>query len=577
LLWGAVAVVCVGAVGLSIASDDILAELSSANTVEKLSHSKIEMWPMIGQSAWAFARGGMGRGAFESAFTRFQTRSVEQTFTHPENAVLQLACEFGLPATAALLALFGLGYVKAARRRLRSEPSALDLALLAGAAGLLLHNLVDFNLEFSACAVALWVALGIVARPDPDEPQTRWALEFSSRPAVVTAGVLALLALGAVRAGRATLAGDERMLAEGVKPGIPAETVEAAALPAVDRHPADYLLYEMVARAYVSERPYRPREALAFLNRALFLRPIDAEAHRIAAHALLSLGKRSQGFLEFRLALEAAHPSGQWSILSDAVSRARTADEICACVPDDPEWIAHAADQAAGRGLRQTAQECLEQALALHGESPASVPLLLSLGRLQAADGDPTGALERIAAAHRVDPGNVSTAVLEAQVLGAAGRTGEAVAALEPLVSTHPASLELALALGRAHLLAGETRKAVDSLERVRPFVTGNDTRALLLVTEAEAYAHDGRLPQQLEAYRAAARLQPRASGHHYNAAHVLEALGRSGEALDEIHAGLRLDAPQAAQALQPWMQALAQKKKDTEDAMRQRTLLLQP
>jgi hypothetical protein len=106
LLWGAVAVVCVGAVGLSIASDDILAELSSANTVEKLSHSKIEMWPMIGVSATAFARSGMGRGAFESAFTRFQTRSVEQTFTHPENAVLQLGCEFGLPAAVALLALF---------------------------------------------------------------------------------------------------------------------------------------------------------------------------------------------------------------------------------------------------------------------------------------------------------------------------------------------------------------------------------------------------------------------------------------------------------------------------------------
>jgi tetratricopeptide (TPR) repeat protein len=304
------------------------------------------------------------------------------------------------------------------------------------------------------------------------------------------------------------------------------------------------------------------------------MRPIDAEAHRIAAHALLSLGKRSQAFLEFRLALEAAHVSGQWTVMADGVSRARTAEELCALVPDEPEWIAHAADQAVGRGLKEPARQCLEQALALHGQARESVPLLLSLARLEAAQGDSLSALDRIAEARKLLPGDVPTAVLEAQVLGGAGRAGDAIAALEPLVSSHPASLELALALGRAHLQAGQTRKAVDALERVRPFVTGNDTRATLLVTEAEAYAQDGRLTQQLEAYRAAARLQPRSPAHHYNAAHVLEALGRSGEALDEIHAGLRIDGPQAAQGLQPWMQALAQKKKDTEDAMRQRTLL---
>ena len=41
---------------------------------------------------------GAGRGAFEVAYPRHSPEPRTETFTHPENALLQWATEFGLPA-----------------------------------------------------------------------------------------------------------------------------------------------------------------------------------------------------------------------------------------------------------------------------------------------------------------------------------------------------------------------------------------------------------------------------------------------------------------------------------------------
>ena len=581
-LWAAVAVIAASAVGLAIASDDILAELASANTVEKLSHSKIELWPsfaraVVGRSKpedvrSGYLRFGMGRGAFESGYTRFQDQSPELTFTHPENALAQLACEFGLAPTALLLALFGAGLFAAARARVRRDASALDVALLAGAVGLLAHNIVDFNLELSPCAVALWTALGIVSRGESSSAR-------APSPIRPRAGLLVAIGAGAFAAvalavAAPNLGADERALRATAHSGIRAEQLEAAALPAIDRHPADYALYETVGSAYVAERPSHPREGLAFMNRVLFLKPIDAQAHWVAARALLALRKRPQAFLEYRLALEAAFVSAKWSVLQDAAAKARTSDELRAMVPDDPEWIARAVRLGAAGGFREAAETCLQGALEDHGAQKEGLPLWLVAAELESSQGNAAGALEKLEAAEKLSPGDLSLEVLKAKVLEGANRADEAVAVLAPLVSSHPASLELALALAHAYVAGDHPRQAVEALERIRPFVTANDLRAQILMLEADAYARDGRFTSQLDAYRSAARLQPNAPGHHYNAAHVLEALGRSGDALEEIRAGLHVDGSAAAASLKPWMDSLAQKKKDTEDAVRQRALL---
>ena len=95
-IWVAVAVISVAFVGVYLAAEQLQAELESADSIEKLSSSKVELWPAFAGAVKQSLPGGMGRGAFESAFTRFQTEGSSGIFTHPENLPLQLTAEFGL-------------------------------------------------------------------------------------------------------------------------------------------------------------------------------------------------------------------------------------------------------------------------------------------------------------------------------------------------------------------------------------------------------------------------------------------------------------------------------------------------
>ncbi|MFP2934643.1 O-antigen ligase family protein, partial [Pyxidicoccus sp. 3LG] len=164
-LLGLLAVLSVGAYA---AADRLWTEARSADSVEELRHSKVALWPMMAQAARAFPVLGMGRGAFEAAFPRHQSEPNPNTFTHPENAVLQAAVELGVPGLVLLL-VGAWGFLRLLRRE-GLEP--LELAALAGVAALALHDLFDFSLELPACAVAALVVLGAVARPRERERGT---------------------------------------------------------------------------------------------------------------------------------------------------------------------------------------------------------------------------------------------------------------------------------------------------------------------------------------------------------------------------------------------------------------------
>src|SRR5712692_9071410 len=161
---------------------------------------------MIGDAARHFSRAGMGRGAFEAAFPRYQTAFAEVTFTHPENILLQLWAEFGALGAAALVLLALRSY---ARLLQRHEASAIDLAVLCGLGAMALHDLFDFSLELPGCAVAACVALGVASRSENGEgiPATRLA------PWAVPVGAaLGLVSLIAASQGARTLADAEQRL-----------------------------------------------------------------------------------------------------------------------------------------------------------------------------------------------------------------------------------------------------------------------------------------------------------------------------------------------------------------------------
>ncbi|HET6982874.1 MAG TPA: O-antigen ligase family protein, partial [Myxococcaceae bacterium] len=168
----ALAVGAVVFVAAYLALDRLGAEMATVDTVEKLRTSKVDLWPMFSRPALAAWLTGLGRGTFAVAFPRWQTAHSTLTFSfeYPENLLLQLATELGIPATLGLLALAVWATLRTARA---SNGAPIVLAAWAGVGALVLHDLFDFALELPACATAAAVALGIASGPLLEKPEHR--------------------------------------------------------------------------------------------------------------------------------------------------------------------------------------------------------------------------------------------------------------------------------------------------------------------------------------------------------------------------------------------------------------------
>lgn len=116
---------------------------------------------------------------------RFVQPSVQEevlaTSDHAHNVILKLAMERGIVAALLFIWIFGF----AAWQYLRT-PHPDWLTLLAGVSvfGVILHNMIDYNLQFVGIALPLWMLLAFVV------PRT----EMQRRAAVLRASAVALIA-----------------------------------------------------------------------------------------------------------------------------------------------------------------------------------------------------------------------------------------------------------------------------------------------------------------------------------------------------------------------------------------------
>lgn len=562
--WVLVGAAGAGAIGVYLGLERLLAELSSVGSLEGLRASKLELWRPAAVAASHFRLAGMGRGAFQVGFSRFQDVMPGNTVSHPENAVLQLWAELGAPGAALVLGLALWGFFRLLRRPWRSP---LDLAALAGVTALALHNLFDFNLELPACAVALWVTLGCLARREPSAPEG--ALEELRLPgglgAALGAGLLAL-ALGSLGAGRHTLDDAEAELNQLHARGVSPAEVSKVALSLIDRHPADYLLYDIAGRAWSGARG-DPRQALAFVNRALYLRPLDAEAHRTAARALLRLGRRAQAFLEYRLAAEGVEPQ---PILDEAVRLSRTLDEVIALAPRSPLRVCEVSVRLRAAGRAEQAMELLRWGTRELDEDPDAARMWMELASLELARGEHEAALATLTEAERRAPEDARPALLRSDALWSMGNRQEALALLEGRILEQPGSVELSFALVERLLEAGAPRRAIEALSRASPFVPPAQ-RSRLLVLQGQAFERQGRPTRALEAYVSASRITPEVASLHYTVARMNEELRRYTDALEALREGMRRDSPAGAEAGKAWAERLLQKEKALDEERRRR------
>ncbi|RUO94094.1 polymerase [Corallococcus sp. AB018] len=568
--WGRGAAVLLGllatlSVGAYLAADQLWAEARTVDGVESLRRGKMEPWPMMARAARAFPVLGMGRGAFEAAFPRYQTEPNPNTFTHPENAVLQVAAEWGVPG----LLLLGLGVWAFVKRVRREDHGPVELAALSGVAALALHNLFDFSLELPACAVAVAVVLGAVFRPREAERMAARRTKLGTLPvgpALALAAGLTVVMLVALVPGRRRMADAEALLAERVAARAPGAEVRALGLQLIDVHPADYLLYRLMAMASVSNGAEGAKDALSFVNHTLYLRPLDAPAHRVAARALLHLGRREQAFLEYRL----AHEAGDTRVLiSEAMPRARTVEELKTLTSESPGQVVELAEALlAGPSRRALGLEWLTWAREHFEGRPEATALWMQEARGRLAQGELPAAEAACAEVERRAPDALATHLLRADVWLAQGKRAEALQSLEALVKRFPHDVELAFTLSTRQQEAGLMRRSRDTLAAMAPYLTDLRQRARLLSLEADSFEQEGLLARALEQRRSVVGLLPGPESH-FEVARLQELLSRYDAAARSVHEGLRLmplnDARRAEG--EAWAARLEERERALQDA----------
>ncbi|MFT3714290.1 MAG: O-antigen ligase family protein [Archangium sp.] len=524
-----------------LAFEQLAARIDTVSSVEKLSHSKVELWPMLWSGISPSGRLGMGTGAFELGFPRWQTQQLDVTFTHPENAVLQLVADVGVPLGSAL-GLFAIWLTRRMWVGVWSQHA--ERTVLLGAAGVAMHDVFDFALELHAVAPAVAICLGLVASAQRNERQA------SGRALGVGLVVLALMAFG-LWAGRPRHLDAEAELAELIRARAPVSEVRERAVAAIDRHPSDWVLYARMASDVASRGD--PREALAWANRQAFLRPADPHAAVSAAHALLRLKEPAQALAQLKRAWELG--DDQSIALGVAVaSKAHLLDRL---VIDRPGFLVLLWRNATRQLSPAETVAILESVVGsgMSDETQAEARWLLV--QQEAEYGDPSRALEAFARLPLAQQQRDEETKLEVRLLTRVGRRDEAIEVLSGLLTRRPSDLDAIWA--QVDLLSATNRlaQAHEVLERARPFVDGTAGRTALFEREATLYAQEERWGRALEALQTASRISPTRADLHYRMADMFERMGSLHSALDEVRRGRVLDTPAGVKATDPTVERL--------------------
>jgi tetratricopeptide (TPR) repeat protein len=380
---------------------------------------------------------------------------------------------------------------------------------------------------------------------------------------------LTALALGALVPGRHSLEASRAELTALVSTRAPLAEVRARGVALIDRHPADSVLYGLLSRALAEAGPAGASESLAFANRALYLRPHNARAHRMAARALLTLGHRMQAFLEYRLAGEA----GDATALKEALPRARTLEELRALTPGtvpEAEVLLVAVLQQPGR--QEEALAWLAWARERFEAEAEVVRLWEREARLRLDRRELALAEAASAEVSRRLPDALGSHLLRAEVLWAAERREEAVQSLEALRVRFPGEVQLAFTLARYQLAMGLTRRARETLQQAAPFLSDVGQREHLFRLEGESYKREGHLSRALEAWQGVVRLNPSAEAW-LEVARLHESLHQLDAAARAVREGSRLLPPERRAEADAWGARLERAERERVEARRRERL----
>lgn len=127
-------------------------------------YARVAIWKQASGIVRDYPATGTGLGTFATAFRRYQTSSLDLNVDHAHNDYLEVASETGIAGAVLLfIPIFGLlikmilAYVTARSPYRR----AVLLACVGSVAALLVHSVMDFNLQIPANALLFAVVLGL--------------------------------------------------------------------------------------------------------------------------------------------------------------------------------------------------------------------------------------------------------------------------------------------------------------------------------------------------------------------------------------------------------------------------------
>jgi len=149
----------------------------------------------------------VGWGPYSFRFVQPQyMKHVLATSDHPHNALLKLSMERGYPLALLFAVLFGsvmgisiLSFFTT-RKSFSAENDAFTMMCITSITGVLLHNVIDYNLQFTGIGIACILCLGLLVRPaapvmsDATVSFRRWKIRkyLAHADVILACGVLAL-------------------------------------------------------------------------------------------------------------------------------------------------------------------------------------------------------------------------------------------------------------------------------------------------------------------------------------------------------------------------------------------------
>lgn len=423
---------------------------------------------------------GTGRGAFESAFTRW-SEGGSVAYTYVENSYVQPVVDWGI-AGALAIGIAALLLVRRALRRWLESP--LEAGALGGLVALAAHELADFSLELPIVAMFAIVLFAILAPP-------RLVVAKSSQRRSIRLG---LLAVGATVCVLATTRLGRSARAESIDASAPAAERLELAMSASDRHPADYWFLGTAALAL--EELHDPR-AGAVISRALFLNPTDSTLHWVAASILMDAREAVQAQAELAQAVRFAPPEKLPDLLEAVVTAFPDADEAARAFPldlDDAPEIA--------RVLTEHHHELVALAytrrLALLNPLDGNAQLLCARAAIATKQGELAVTMARDA--FRIQP-SADAAIALGAALELAGNSAEGIRAMRDalasgVVSRSPDRVRVLTAILDLQLATGDLAPAAKTLDELALLVSDRDGRITVLMRRATLHERLGEANQ---------------------------------------------------------------------------------